>query len=95
MDLQSLRSILLIIFDVDGTLIQTKSGDKFRRSADDWQWKPGRLEMLRDIKRLGIEIAVATNQGGIAFGYMQEGDMQTQLSIMCNEAKIPHFVRLL
>ncbi|SRR5229473_372765 len=63
----------LIIFDVDGTLVTTKSGETFRKTADDWQWLPGRIEKLGDIFKQGVILGVATNQGGVAFGYMEEG----------------------
>ena len=93
----------LYIFDVDGTLVRTKSGAKFRKSADDWIWLPGRIEKLEKLAALreqGViegqfrrdypQLATATIQGGVAYGYHDEDDMQTQLSIMCNQAKIDH-----
>lgn len=83
-------NIKLIIFDVDGTLTTTQSGATFRKSADDWQWLPGRLKKLHELKGQGVELAVATNQGGVAFGYMEEGDVQTQLSLMCNQGGITY-----
>lgn len=79
-----------VIFDVDSTLTTTKSGETFRKDAKDWQWLPGRLERLAELHKQGITLAVASNQGGIAFGYMDEGDMQTELSILCNQAEIDY-----
>lgn len=80
-----MNSYSLIIFDVDGTLTSTKSGATFRKSPDDWQWLPGRREKLHALCQEGVEIAIATNQGGVAFGYMDQGDMDTQLAKMCNQ----------
>lgn len=88
--MQWISSTNLFCFDIDGTLTTTKSGEPFRQTADDWQWLPGRLERLIELHEQGKTLAVATNQGGIAFGYMDEGDMQTQLSILCNQAKITY-----
>ncbi len=69
----------LVIFDVDGTLVTTKSGATFRKSADDWQLLPGRKERLAELRSDGIKTAVATNQGGVAFGYLNRDEMMLQL----------------
>lgn len=78
----------LIIFDVDGTLVETKSGATFRKSADDWQWLPGRLEKLAELEAQGAQLAVATNQGGVAFGYLDAVAIRQQLYTMAEEAHI-------
>lgn len=57
----------LIIFDIDGTLVTTKSGETFRVSAGDWQWLPGRLQKCHDLASNGTYVALATNQAGVAF----------------------------
>lgn len=75
----------LIIFDVDGTLTTTKSGATFRQDAGDWQWLPGRLERLKELKARGVRLAVATNQGGVAFGYMKQDDILRELTQMLKE----------
>jgi D-glycero-D-manno-heptose 1,7-bisphosphate phosphatase len=83
------KTYKLVIFDVDGTLVSTKSGATFRKSADDWQWLPGRFERLRELKVQGIRLAVATNQGGVAFGFMRREDILVELIKMCREVGIP------
>jgi D-glycero-D-manno-heptose 1,7-bisphosphate phosphatase len=80
--------VKLCIFDVDGTLVSTKSGAAFRKSADDWQWLPGRLEKVKSLIAQGIGVAIATNQGGVAFGYMNATDIIEELMKMCREAGI-------
>ena len=80
----------LIIFDVDGTLVTTKSGETFRKSADDWQWLPGRLEKLKALQEQGIHLGIASNQGGVAFGYMQARDIQAELRHMADAIPIHH-----
>src|SRR6266852_7937064 len=79
----------LIIFDVDGTLVTTKSGATFRKSAHDWQWIPGRLAKLAGLKRNGIRMAIATNQGGVAYGYFEVADILRELTSMVRIAGIP------
>lgn len=80
----------LYIFDADGTLVTTKSGATFRKTADDWQWLPGRLEKLAELDQQGAKLAVASNQGGVAFGYMDAGDIRAALLDMAAEAHIPY-----
>lgn len=80
----------LIIFDADGTLVTTKSGATFRKSADDWQWLPGRLERCKELDRAGTKIALATNQGGVAFGYLDPHEIRAELYRMAEEAHIPY-----
>ena len=80
----------LIIFDVDGTLVTTKSGATFRKTADDWQWLPGRLRRLYQLDRTGIKLAIATNQGGVAFEYLKPQDIRAELSRMAEQVHIPY-----
>jgi len=77
----------LVILDVDGTLVTTKSGATFRAAADDWQWLPGRLEKLAELKEQGAKLAIASNQGGVAWGFFGpypdgEQAMNAQMSIL-------------
>ncbi len=58
------NKILLIVFDVDGTLVSPKSGKAFRENADDWAWMPNRLAKYRQLQQTGVQLAVATNQAG-------------------------------
>lgn len=78
----------LVIFDVDGTLVTTTSGETFRKRADDWQWLPGRVEHIKQMRAEGVRVAIASNQGGVAFGYMQQSDVLRELSRMVKEAGI-------
>jgi D-glycero-D-manno-heptose 1,7-bisphosphate phosphatase len=78
----------LVVFDVDGTLTTTKSGAIFRKSADDWKWLPRRLQRIHSLIDSGIHVAIATNQGGVAFGYMKAQDILSELTRMCIEARI-------
>jgi D-glycero-D-manno-heptose 1,7-bisphosphate phosphatase len=78
----------LIAFDVDGTLVTTKSEETFRKTPDDWKWLPGRLHTLKLLRYRGVRIAVCTNQGGVAFGYMKQEDILKELTRMIKEAGI-------
>lgn len=63
-----MTSKMLHIFDLDGTLIFPYMDDPnrdFRRV----EILPGRREKLRMLRAQGSNIAIVTNQGGVAFGY--------------------------
>src|SRR5260221_7136591 len=80
--------VKLVIFDVDGTLVTTKSGETFRKTADDWQWLPGRIETLKALLEQGIQTGLATNQGGVAFGYFSQASIIHELYNLVDEANI-------
>ncbi len=71
----------LIIFDVDGTLTTTKSGATFRKTADDWQWLPGRVEKCQQLRGKGIKIALASNQAGVAFPWSKFNEEEIAFEI--------------
>lgn len=55
-------------FDLDDTLVKTKSGTKFARNADDWKWwnenVPVKLREWVDEHPNGL-LVIFTNQGGV------------------------------
>jgi D-glycero-D-manno-heptose 1,7-bisphosphate phosphatase len=77
----------LYLFDVDGTLVETKSGATFRKSADDWQWLPGRVALCKALCEDGAVFAIASNQAGVAFPWSKfsEEDMQAQIDAVARE----------
>jgi HAD superfamily hydrolase (TIGR01662 family) len=73
----------LLIFDVDDTLVHPKSASKFRKKPSDWEFYPGRFDILQACKQLrSFKIALATNQGGAAFGYFAPSDMRKELELL-------------
>lgn len=70
---------MLYLFDIDGTLIRSflrekgadiNSGVKEPVDLyDKIEVLPGRKERLEELRARGDEIALVTNQGGVAFGY--------------------------
>lgn len=80
------KQYILYIFDRDGSLVLPRSGKKFPENANDWAWIPGRLETVQAlVVDQGKKTAYATNQGGIAFGYMREDEMLQELLRFGNE----------
>jgi HAD superfamily hydrolase (TIGR01662 family) len=68
----------LVIFDWDWTLARPESGETFRRPGEKYVWmngeRYGRVEVLEWLHNQGNDIAIATNQGGIAFGLIQQDE---------------------
>lgn len=77
-------------FDMDSTLIQPKSGDKFPRNRTDWVWwAPEVPIMLKKLHALGYKIIIFSNQGGISKGKQQESDITGKISDMSAELGLP------
>lgn len=63
---QNFQSNEAYIFDLDGTIIKTKSGKKFAKDIDDWKYlNDNTYEMLKDLSQKG-NIIIMTNQKGIS-----------------------------
>jgi D-glycero-D-manno-heptose 1,7-bisphosphate phosphatase len=77
----------LIACDVDGTLVRPKSGGEFRKTADDWEWIPGRGQTLIELRMRGLATVFVTNQGGVGFGYFTEREIERQLLRMRNDVE--------
>lgn len=71
----------LYIFDVDGTLTTTKSGETFRRTADDWVWLPGRVKQCQELRTQGAVLAIASNQAGVAFPWSKFSEVEMRMEI--------------
>jgi DNA 3'-phosphatase len=53
-------------FDLDGTLVIPKSGDKFAKDPSDWRWLyPDIPTKLRRLHEEGNRIAIISNQSGV------------------------------
>lgn len=62
---------MLYLFDLDGTLISGYM-DNPDRAYHTWHVLPGRSERLIQLAVAGHSIAIVTNQGGVAFGFVSE-----------------------
>lgn len=60
----------IYIFDKDGTICQSKSGKTFINFSFDQELISGVKKKIDSLKEQGHLVAVISNQGGVAFGYM-------------------------
>lgn len=65
----------LYLFDVDGTLVRPASNNTFRQTADDWVYLPGVEAKCQQLVAAGHQIALVSNQGGVAYGIFQLADI--------------------
>jgi len=80
-------------FDIDGTLITTKSGRVFPTDIDDWKILysevPGKL---KDLVENGYKLVLITNQAGIAKGKLTVEQFQMKMSKVLTRLGVPCMV---
>ena len=76
-----LKSKKVLFCDLDGTLIETISGDTFPKGI--WDMKL-RFDVLDKIKEIKPEyILIVSNQGGIERGFVNRGKFNIKLQYIC------------
>lgn len=76
-----MKKYKVLFIDLDGTLIQTKSGKTFPEGIWDMEFK---FDVLDAIKRLRPEnIHIVTNQGGIELGFISHIHAVSKLAYVC------------
>lgn len=77
-------------YDVDGTIIKTKSGNVFPKTIDDWQIAfnevPGKLKSLH---KDGHKIVFFTNQAGISKGKLTIADFRKKIERIIAKINVP------
>lgn len=77
-------------FDMDGTIITTKSGKTFMQNVDDWKlWDRKVKDKLNELHDKGHKIVFITNQLGIGKGKVSESDFKTKVEAVVNKIGIP------
>jgi D-glycero-D-manno-heptose 1,7-bisphosphate phosphatase len=76
----------VLFLDLDGTIIETASGETFPKHIGDMKFKDGILESLKKFvleNDDSIYIFIVTNQGGIQMGYVDENAFREKLRFVC------------
>jgi bifunctional polynucleotide phosphatase/kinase len=80
-------------FDMDGTLIRTKSGLVFAKSRADWEWLyPEVPKKLANLHQNGYRIIIFTNQNGISKGHAKADEIKGKIMDIIEALKIPIIV---
>lgn len=74
--------ILAVFLDRDGTINVDRG---YVHRADDWEFAPGAMAALRQLRDAGFLLAIATNQAGISAGRFSVDDVQQLHSFMQRE----------
>jgi D-glycero-D-manno-heptose 1,7-bisphosphate phosphatase len=69
----------LIIFDKDGTVIQYL-GNRPANTPEEQTLLPGVDERIADLKSQGCKIALASNQGGVAWGFISYAQAEAMMA---------------
>lgn len=69
----------VLFIDLDGTIIETKSGMEFPKDRNDWKFKVGILDKLGKYYLDGYKIHIVTNQAGIDKGYILPVDFSYKI----------------
>eukprot|EP00039_Didymoeca_costata_P009686 m.128967 g.128967 ORF g.128967 m.128967 type:complete len:495 (-) comp14569_c0_seq1:162-1646(-) len=77
-------------FDMDWTVIRTKSGKTFPKGKDDWMlWDPKVPAKMQELHNDGYKIALFTNQGGIAKGKHSLKEIQGKIENIQKAIGVP------
>lgn len=80
----------VIAFDVDGTIITTKSGKRFPVSDDDWKfWHPSVPDVLQRVSSEGYLLAFISNQGGIGNKKQSASGFQKKIDAIIDKVNVP------
>jgi DNA 3'-phosphatase len=77
-----MKKYKVLFIDLDGTLIQTKSGKTFPEGIWDMEFKFG---VLNAIKNLSPEyVCIVSNQGGIELGHVEFMHVVSKMTYVCS-----------
>ncbi|XP_073816232.1 polynucleotide kinase 3'-phosphatase isoform X2 [Musca autumnalis] len=77
-------------YDMDGTIIRTKSGNVFPKTCDDWMLNyPEVPKKLKCLNEDGFKICFFTNQGGIAKGKTDLNEFKQKIKQIISKLQVP------
>ncbi|KAJ1418982.1 polynucleotide kinase 3 phosphatase, partial [Ochromonadaceae sp. CCMP2298] len=80
----------IVAFDMDGTLITTKSGKTFPLNDDDWRfWDPSVIPKLQLLHAEGKHLAIISNQSGIKAGKTTRPALQAKVDLILAAIGVP------
>ena len=80
-----MKEYKIIFADLDGTLIDTISGETFPKGIWDMKIKFDVLDKIKEIKPLCL--LIVTNQGGIGKGFVNRRNFEFKMEYLCRSIK--------
>ncbi|CDG72395.1 Putative histidiol phosphatase hp [Spodoptera exigua multiple nucleopolyhedrovirus] len=83
----------IAVFDLDGTLIETRSGQVYPKDEEDWKFKYFDVHPeLYSLVERKYTIVIVTNQLGIGMGKVSARSVQNKIADICKKLDLPVFV---
>lgn len=80
----------LAAYDIDGTIIKTKSGNVFPKTSDDWMINYAEVpKKLKSLFEDGFKICFFTNQGGIGKGKVNVNEFKAKIKQIIAKVQVP------
>ena len=80
----------LAAYDIDGTIIKTKSGNVFPKTNDDWMINYAEVpKKLKSLFEDGFKICFFTNQGGIGKGKVNVNEFKAKIKEIVTKVQVP------
>ncbi|KAG5890639.1 hypothetical protein JTB14_034929 [Gonioctena quinquepunctata] len=77
-------------FDIDGTIIKTKSGARFPKDGDDWVLNLDNIpQKLRNLNKEGHKIVFCTNQSGVGRDSFKIKDFKRKIENVIKKIAVP------
>nr|XP_002127397.1 bifunctional polynucleotide phosphatase/kinase [Ciona intestinalis] len=84
------HSSQVVAFDLDSTLITTKSGKTFATDYKDWKIMLGEIpKKLKQLSAEGVKIVIISNQNGISKGKVKEEDFKKKAEAVVKALGVP------
>ena len=77
-------------FDMDGTLVNPKSGAKFPKNRADWVWFHDSVpNKLKELSKEGYRIVIFTNQAGVEKNHVKDSDIMGKIVDLAEVVGVP------
>nr|XP_023019816.1 uncharacterized protein F21D5.5 [Leptinotarsa decemlineata] len=77
-------------FDIDGTIIKTKSGARFPKNSSDWELNMSEIpQRLRNLQAEGFKLVFFTNQSGVGKELSKISDFKWKIENVIKKLAVP------
>ena len=87
---ENLQRAKILFADLDGTLIETKSGETFPKDKYDWRLRKNITSAIREYRP--THLFIVSNQGGIEKGFISQEDFAQKMQEIVRDLRISTLV---